>query len=513
MSRQAPRRRSAPPDFLAQEIATKEADKIEKKQARAATRESSLTAYQAYSTELLFHWGSDCKGWSKKVPASKSTNRDLIIRTLLDGEVDPPRDMKAIIANWKKLNKTTKYGGSGRHSDSEEEASDDDDEEMEVSKEESDGDEPAASSTERPAKRQRTNSTELDHDTRKRCPHCLIMNQLTFCEGCGMRRDKDWTDPQNADIRNKKDSSSSGKSNSTDTSNKDLSKRDRELERLTAAGDPFTSFITAKDLSAKEALERLTSAHMGTSYVPPSKSLIKHIQSGKLVDIGYATPITISEAQAAKQSNSSVQTLSTGENGEVKVVDTSRPPPLASMQQLIFTSISVILPSLIDNKTGLTEWLSLLRTAMQLEKDKGWISAKEYVERALQHCIHQRAPFGGVVRECMDSILFNRAPASSATASSSMSKKSSRRASPAGGHNSDSVSEELCHNFNNSRCRFGEECKFKHICKKCASTSHGARDCKKKSPATMPPLDKPGASNRPGAYDYFGKSKSDSKSD
>lgn len=526
MLKRSSARKVKQPVTLSSEVEAKSIDKKESKLTKQALRESSLTAYQAYSTDLLYHWGLDCDNWNDVIAKSDSENRELIIKALVNGNISPPASMQEVKKIYKKLAGTA-YKRSGYASEQKDESVEDEDEEMEEDDEQA---EQSLSLQEGPAAKKArmepaaaaassSSSSSEPANLKGRCTHCGEPNHAFFCTSCGLRGDKEYTHPQNVDIRNeRKAASATGKSTSTsDTSTSSLSKRDKELERLTAVGDPFTAFTATENLKATEALWRVKKAHMGPSYMSPTDSLIKYIQSGKLTDIGFAVPITIKEHQAAKTTNS---TLSTGENGNVTLIDTARPPKLESMSQLQFTVFSIIIPSLIANPTAITEWCALMRTTMQIEKDKDWNAAKDYIERTLQLCVEQRMLFGAVVREVLDSVWTQKREGSasaasasaSASASSSAKSKKNRRSPPSSASTTPGHPTAYCRSFNAFGCA-REKCLFRHVCSSCGESLHGARDCSKKP---MPPLEKAysSASKRTTAASYMNeKSKSDAKSD
>lgn len=231
---------------------------------------------------------------------------------------------------------------------------------------------------------------------------------------------------------------------------------------------------------------RIAESHLGSSFVPPSESLIRLIRSGKLTDVGYATPILVSDLVAGKVGGSTVSTLGTNDDGAVRITDSIRAPPIRDIQQFTSTIISTIIPALIDNPAAIIDWCTLLRTALQLNADRGWPTAKDYIDQVLTHSVHQRKPFGPIVPTILSSV-FNQSHRGSVASSSN---------APTGGLRSGGQPKRPCFAWNEGRCTT-RECRFSHVCSKCESGSHTSAACPSGKPAPVDPRGRSGGGGRP----------------
>jgi len=125
---------------------------------------------------------------------------------------------------------------------------------------------------------------------------------------------------------------------------------------------------------------------------------------------------------------------------------------------------NTILPALVGNDAGITEWITFGANILALEPVYKWPITSEYIIEQLQQKIHDREPFGAHDRNIMSDINErHKGSAATATASSSASPSHS---SSFGGVGGDPNSSRQCqhYNFSDAGCKYGSQCKSRHQC-------------------------------------------------
>ena len=492
---------------LAQEQQAEAEAAKEKADIKKATKASLDTparraVFARFDSDLLYSWGADCEGFRKKLPATKSGDRGRLLDTLAEMNVPLPNSIEELFENFKDANDEP-FEGSGLHV-----PIDDDDDAGDQPSEEEEAEEPppplpkvvhkSPSKDEPPTKRHKA-ATALDPGT---CPHCLKTDQPVFCSHCGMRGDQDYGHAQNVDIRNARSAlQARGTNTQTDTTS-GLTKRDKELERLAAHGDPMPHFNEAGAITHLAALLQGSEAYLGPNYVPPSASLINLIRSGKLVEVGYATPITIAQAASSNSAGTTTSTVGAGEDGALRITDTIKAPPLVDSYQFVFTLVSTILPALIDRPEALNDWLTLARTVLTLERDRNWTKAARYLERTLVRCVHQRKSFGPCERGVLEAVIHENAPASSSSSSRdraaapTAASAASAKVAPRTQREQRDLSA-VCKKYNTGTCDRGESCFYEHACSNCGK-KHPLKEHRFGAPGRSPPGSGSGRRGGPG---------------
>lgn len=469
-----------------------QAEEEQKKMTAKASLESIASAWDQYETDLIWEWCADCEGFVKKHGKKSRIDRDAIFRTIAAfPDMPHPKSTKALLDNWRHRN-STKYPGTGIRakkdthvSDEEEEEEEEDDDEESVS---------SSSGTEQPAKKKSKTSHPLAPNELADCVHCGAADQPKFCSDCGCCRDIAFDAEQNRFLRQRKapaaSSAAAAGTSTTDTSST-LTKRDKELERQRGAGADFPRFAKSVKCSAAEALALSAGAVAGPSYVFPSAALLGLIESGKLADIGYATPITIVDHAAGRIGGSHETSFDVSDAGGVKVSEKNiRAPPLTSMSQFMFTLVSVIIPALVERPAAVADWCVLARSALALESSRGTKSALDFIQRQLTHSVHRRTSFGAVDPGVMLSIVADvlsggkhSEPPKLKPIERREPRDSSHRPpraprAPAAARSSEKISES-CRQFNSaSGCNYGDSCKYEHVCGKCKKAGHTRDRCR-----------------------------------
>jgi hypothetical protein len=315
--------------------------------------------------------------------------------------------------------------------------------------------------------------------THVRCQHCLKPNHEEFCVHCFHRTDLAFDHPQNVHIRaqqrlatgtdtvNSTPSSSGGK----------LSKRDGEFERLACAGEDFPRFRDTSSVSSFAALKISKEAHMATSFAPASSSLLKLIRSGKLIDVGWALPISVGDAAAESADGPTAGTLKIGADGQVKAHHPSSAPPIKSMHQFMQALVCTILPALAEQPPALFDWIALTRTLLALDNEgRNWNRAKRYLERVLVHRVYARQEFGTLDRSILlavqDESLADTShrrersgtPATPAAAGASSARGGGQPAHKASTREKAAGTRRTCMQYNSDRGCAYPSCRYAHVC-------------------------------------------------
>lgn len=278
------------------------------------------------------------------------------------------------------------------------------------------------------------------------------------------------------------------------------------LAEAAKAGAPYPRFEETMPISARALVDSIHDRSFdGSAYTRPSDALLSYIRSGKLVDVGFALPLSV-EAREETTRRSNMGGLSA-------LMDGVKLPPVrevTSMSDYMCALISTILPALIEQPAALSDWLTLTRSMLELERrtaqrgGDGWKTAQSYMQRMLQRHVARRDSFGNNDLEIVNQLLLDGAFSSQAhnrshgtagaNAPSSWSNTSSKQAAARGsGPGSGSGkplsaaagprSPEPCHHFNDSRGCHKQVCRYTHICSSCKG-NHSVTACSKGSKAT-----------------------------
>jgi hypothetical protein len=463
-------------------------------------------AWEKYATDLIWEWCADYDGFIKAHGKKSKDDRETIFRTMVKvGGVKHTLGVKELKANY--LHRTKKkYVGTGLVHD-QQTSSDEDMEGLSQEQDEGEDDEedddidltPAHTDSD-PTEKKKAKASHSAHKSELQdCVHCGHRSQPQFCSDCGMNRLLPFDSPNNKFLRERKhpavpaaSPAAAAAGTSINDTSSGLSKRDKELERQRATGINFPRFDKEVQLSPTEALALSGGAFQGPTYAPPTPALLRLIESGKLVDIGYASPITIADLAAGRIGGSSDADLSV-DNGAVRLSEKNiRAPPLASMQQFTFTLVSVIIPALVDRPAGIADWCALARSAYAIEASRGAKAALEFIQRQLTHCVHTRSPFGTVDQNVLLSVLHDpeakAAPAHGppklpAAGGSVSGRRAAANSKPAAASEGGQYTVK-CKQFNSAGGCTYPSCRYLHACSICNKPQHGASSCR---PRDKPP--------------------------
>jgi len=266
--------------------------------------------------------------------------------------------------------------------------------------------------------------------------------------------------------------SSSGKSVTSDTSA--TTALDRELAQLAKAGAEYTAFVSREPISVEEAQRVVQSAYDASGFCMPSEELVKLIQSGKLVNPGYAIPRRIGEDFRGKKGRTVL-----AQDGSLRVEDDQNVPVVNSPLTFLDVLVTTIGPALIEQPRALVQWFALARSMVLLAQNSqnDWSPAMIYLNRLLHERVHRRdkAMFASY-----DANMVSEARAMSYMMThqpQSFSVSQSRHPAGAAGPRPSALGE-CCFDWNGGRCH-ATPCprNRRHVCRHCGSPDHFGVNC------------------------------------
>src|SRR5688500_9121026 len=114
-----------------------------------------------------------------------------------------------------------------------------------------------------------------------------------------------------------------------------------------------------------------TGVRLLVQWVAPSAPLLQ-------VQVGFALPRPLNEAPDDER-NAQVGFVITDRGTWAETSSGTTAPPVPSAQAFCMALFSTILPALVDMPAALSQWFALGRTALQLERTRGWQAADGYV--------------------------------------------------------------------------------------------------------------------------------------
>jgi hypothetical protein len=335
------------------------------------------------------------------------------------------------------------------------------------------------------------------------CPHCLEPappggKPVFICSFCYMRSDLESSHATNqalihiasqrADLRRAADerklhSTAASASDSAPPKEK-LTRLDTELARLAAAGPSLPRFAltgrpTSGGVTVAEALRIGNESYNAISYTEPSAQLLALIQSGRLVDVGYAVPRLVSSVDPAQERAEHLVAYSAG--GAASVINTTKPPELQSLAQFCDAFFSTIGPALIERPQALTDWFALTRTLLAINSSPlGWPGAREYLKLRIHRATLRSASFAEYDTQAMDAAKEKLGSGAASGRLQHANAAPSRAAGGGGGMFLDD-SLQLCRSWNKGAACMKTPCPFNHHCslRACTATNRGHRaiDC------------------------------------
>jgi hypothetical protein len=380
--------------------------------AQQESRRLAFDKFRTVSTARLWAWGDSYNDWplAKKFKASRSEVIDALV--IFNAEI--PSSEAKLEENWRAVKQQRQKDKQPMFEDDDVQQGDDADDEQEEAPERvpvrrSDMVAAASSSSAAAAAAAASTAPTYMH----RCKHCRV-DQLApdpefNCILCGLVSSLPRNDPLNLLLLSKNDpasaaaaSSSSGQSTGS-TSRTKLSKRDEEYERLALEGEPFTRFEDIKSVSPEEAIKIGRDSYLATNFAAPSLWLMQLIASGKLKDVAMALPVLLSLMASEAESARSGEILKLTQ-GRISTSSSITTPKLESICDFFSALVSCILPALFGRQAAQADWLSLARTVLAVNCDRGWLAAKKYLSDQLHESVQNRKSFAKYDRRIMDAV-------------------------------------------------------------------------------------------------------------
>jgi hypothetical protein len=332
-------------------------------------------------------------------------------------------------------------------------------------------------------------------DTATACLTCSTPHPSTsmfapptwLCQGCGLRGDLPLSSEENRFLQSRLQKPASSASASADrphdiapsqsAETRHRNAIDRTLAQTTADGVAFPIFTPRvpeppPDALVKEALDQGRKAVGAAGCQFPSDTLLACIQSGKFTQLGWAIPRRIGALPPAESTR-----LSVDGSGSFQMRHSDGPPvpALASLADFMEALVSTILPALIGRPAAASQWLSLSRSVIEVERRTDWANANRYLTHVLYERVRLREEFAPLSQATLDLPRYS-GPAASDLRRQQPEQRQLQR--PSGDR-----STPLCVDFNRPPgCSYlerkGEKCRFQHVCSICGS-AHPATQCTK----------------------------------
>jgi hypothetical protein len=185
-----------------------------------------------------------------------------------------------------------------------------------------------------------------------------------------------------------------------------LTPLEREFDKLARDGADFPLFTgpsAGATVPHLDALEEVHKALGATGMHRPNAQLIELIRSGKFTVVGHAVPKQLPEGGGTLTEE--VAGFTFNANG-LAVVQTKAgtAPPIGSLATFCSALFSTILPALSDRPAAMVQWISLGRSALDMEAKHGWPAAVRYITQQLNDCVRRRVPFSVPSQAVLDTV-------------------------------------------------------------------------------------------------------------
>jgi hypothetical protein len=301
------------------------------------------------------------------------------------------------------------------------------------------------------------------------CPHCTKVCSERLCSYCGMRADKEFTTPENENLRvlHRLHMTTGADSTSAGTSDKRAaaaggstdSRLDTEFNRRATEGGAYPAAEDASRITAERVFELTYEAYRGTAYRPPSKAEIALLQSGRFAELGFFVPTLLSDSTSKRARESAPMAILTANGIELPAsIEAIRVDGLATFMAAMF---SRVLPALINRPNATANWIALSCTILELNRSHGWTVASEYLHEHLASKVHKRQPIGAVEPLILQSVLGRAFASHGAGGSHAAATPHSASAAtrPVG-----ATANDLCWNWSHKECHFPDRCTHIHKC-------------------------------------------------
>lgn len=238
---------------------------------------------------------------------------------------------------------------------------------------------------------------------------------------------------------------------------------------------------------AAMAFDRLRSSYNVAAYKIRSPALIRLVQSGKLLDLGYALPEDlVPNRNAATGEGPTVQlgefTIRQRGAGEGAT-------PIRNVNDIFRAFVATIVPALVGHPEALAEWCSLLLSVSEVERTSGWDAAFTLLTRQLNAAIPQGRSLAAVDQALLVDVVL--------AAKAGQRPQPNNRPQAVASSGTSAAASSGCRNWNNGKACRDAPCGYKHICIGCGSTAHRQADCNRGSGSAAAARPRTGAGKPP----------------
>lgn len=337
------------------------------------------------------------------------------------------------------------------------------------------------------------------------CPHCLLPcnnNRLIKfqCERCHRRSDLEFNDPRQAQLIAQfgQLAPAAAASSSATTTSGQSSDTTPRVDSLLAGADklleqeflrmqrdhpvsPLFGLGPNDPLTPAGAIALNGKAYRAPAFKRLSPVLYELIRTGRLTNPAYGIPRPINDASGA---GSALVTLD-GAGLSVKQRAAPRIENLLQLNQALFCTI---LPALATDPTGITQWITLIRSALAIYETSGsFQAAMQYIEQLLNERVFSQEGYCEVSVPVLQTVTMS-APRNLGAGGAG---RPQHQQQPAGGEARSRIpgaKTQVCFDWNNNRPCSRTPCGFAHQCKRCGSSAHKEGACPQSapSPASVP---------------------------
>lgn len=239
---------------------------------------------------------------------------------------------------------------------------------------------------------------------------------------------------------------------------------EKEYEKMLATNPANPLFGSeAPTITPAEVFNLNRKAWKASATERPSPALLKAIRQGKLINVGFAIPVS-----RGASTDDALITLSGGGLG----VRSKSAPKVESLQQFMSALLSTILPALLHDPSGMLQWITLGRTALAIsEHTGGFTAAAAYVEQLLGERIFDQKDFCAVSLDILSTVDANSRGGGAGARATRPAGGSGRDRERGGGNSSSAPGGDraTCFDFNKGNCPRGKNCYYQHKCMGCGS--------------------------------------------
>ena len=247
-----------------------------------------------------------------------------------------------------------------------------------------------------------------------------------------------------------------------------MNRLDRAFEQMMKEGQTSADYISTQSVTPALAMSKLRATHNARAYNRVPDLLRDVIRANRLKEVGFAISSRIADTN---KEEINALTLVHGSTIVAQSKNIAVAPTISTPIHLLDALVSTILPSLIDRPTAMVQWMSLVRTMIEIERECGdWTRALLFMKQHLHEIVPVGAPLDEINTAHVRNIIDARPSAPSAYASNRQqnSSYSINNASSSAPHRASaptsSSSRNVCRDFNRGAC-VRDPCYYTHTCR------------------------------------------------